>query len=93
MVQFPEIPVTVISNFHLKFLCKSTTLFQILQKKKKKKMIFSNTTNTTYRFSFKQNNLFYTVQKHEIWPFMETLPHDTFTFLQIQIRVISKTGN
>ena len=37
-------------------------------------MAFGNTTNTTYWFSFKQYNLFYTVQKHEICPFMETVP-------------------
>ena len=39
-------------------------------------MIFGNTTNTASRFSFKQYNLFYTVQKHEICPFMETVPYD-----------------
>ena len=45
--QFPEIPVTVIFNFYLKFLSKSTILFQILQTKM---VIFGNTTNTTDRF-------------------------------------------
>ena len=73
MVQFPEIPVTVFSNTQLKFLSKSTILFQILQTKM---VIFGNTTNTTCPFSFKQYNLFYTVQKHEICPFMETVPCD-----------------
>ena len=34
-------------------------------------MIFGNTTNTTCRFSFQQYNLFYTVHKHEMFPFME----------------------
>ena len=38
-----------------------------------------NTTNTTCQFSFKQYNLFYTVQKHEICPFMETVPHEEVT--------------
>ena len=38
-------------------------------------MIFGNTISTTYQFSFKQYNLFYTIQKHEIFPFMETVPH------------------
>ena len=38
-------------------------------------MIFGNTTNTTCRFSLKQYNLFYTFQKHEICPFMETVPY------------------
>ena len=71
MAQFPEIPVTVISNFELKFLSKYTILFQILQTKI---TIFGTTTNTTYWFSYKQYNLFYTVQKHEICPFMETVP-------------------
>ena len=66
-------PVTVICNFQLKFLFKSTILFQILQTKI---MIFGNTTNTTCRFSFKRYKLFYTVQKHEICPFMETVPYD-----------------
>ena len=33
MAHFPEIPVTVITNFYLKFLSKSTILFQILQTK------------------------------------------------------------
>ena len=33
MAQFPEIPVTVISNFKLKFLSNSTILFQVLQTK------------------------------------------------------------
>ena len=37
-------------------------------------MIFGNITNTTYRFSCKQYNLFYTIQKREICPFMETVP-------------------
>ena len=35
-------------------------------------MILGNTTNTTCQFSFKQYNLLYTVQKHEIYPFIET---------------------
>ena len=39
-------------------------------------MIFDNTTNTTYQFSFKQYNLFDTVQKQEIFPFIETVPCD-----------------
>ena len=39
-------------------------------------MIFGNTTNTTYRFTFKEYKLFYTVQKHEICPFMETVPYE-----------------
>ena len=73
MAQFPEIPVTAISNFQLKFLSKSTILFQILQTKM---MIFGNTTNTRRWFSFNQYNLLYTVQKHEICPFMEAAPHD-----------------
>ena len=37
-------------------------------------MIFGNTTNITCPLSFKQYNLFYTVQTHEICPFMETVP-------------------
>ena len=73
MTQFPEIPVTVISNFQIKFLSKSTILFQILQTKM---MTFVNTTKTTCRFSFKQYNLFYTIQKHEIYPFIETVPYE-----------------
>ena len=73
MAQFPEIPVPVISNFYLKFLSKSTILFQILQTKI---MIFSNTTNTTCWLTFEQYKLFYTVQKHEICPFMETVPYE-----------------
>ena len=72
MAQFSEIPVTVISNFQLKFLSKSIILFQILQTKM---MLFGNTTNTTCRFSFKQYNFFYTVQKHEICLFMETVSY------------------
>ena len=61
-----------------------------------KMMIFGNTTNTTCWFSFKQYNLFYTVQKHEIcrFPklkFPEKYMHDTlqwssnvkgYTFMQ-----------
>ena len=39
-------------------------------------MIFGNTTNTTCRFSFKRCNLFYTVQKHDICLFMETVTYD-----------------
>ena len=39
--QFPEIPVTVISNFQHKFLSKSTILFQMLQTKM---VIFGNAT-------------------------------------------------
>ena len=39
-------------------------------------MIFGNTTNTMHWFSFKQYNLFYTVQKHEICPFTETVPQE-----------------
>ena len=38
-------------------------------------MPFSITTITTCRFSFKQYNLFYTIQKHEICPFCETVPN------------------
>ena len=38
-------------------------------------MTFGNTTNTTSWFNFKQHNLFYTVQKYEICPFMETVPY------------------
>ena len=53
MAQFLEIRVTVISNFRLKFLFKSTILFQILQTKI---MTFGNTTNTTCQFIFKQYN-------------------------------------
>ena len=71
MAQFPEIPVTVISNFQLKFPSKSTILFQILQTRI---MTIGDTTNTKCPFSFKQYNLFYSVQKHEICPFMETVP-------------------
>ena len=37
-------------------------------------MVLGNTTNTTCQFSFKQYKLFDTVQKHEICPFMETVP-------------------
>ena len=73
MAQFPEIPVTVISNFKFKFLSKCTILFQILQTKM---MTFGKTTNTTCRFSFKQYNLFYVVQKPLICPFMETVLYD-----------------
>ena len=42
-------------------------------------MIFGNTTNTTCWFSFNQYNLFYTVQKHEICQFMETVTYDSVT--------------
>ena len=70
VAQFPEIPVTIISKFELKFLSKFAILFRILQTKM---MIFGNTTNTTCQFSFKQSNIFYTVQTHEICPFMETV--------------------
>ena len=59
-------------NFQLFTLSKSTILFQILQTKM---MIFGITTNTTCRFSFKQYNLFFPVQGHEICPFMETVPY------------------
>ena len=37
-------------------------------------MVLGNTTNTTCQFSFKQYKSFDTVQKHEICPFMETVP-------------------
>ena len=77
MAQFPEIPVTVISNFQLKFLSKSIILFQILQTKM---IILGNTTNTTCHFSFKLYNLFYTVHKHEVCPFRETVPYDAPCF-------------
>ena len=73
MAQFPEIPVTVIYNFQLKFLYKSTTLFQILQTKM---IIFGNTTDTTCRLSFMQYNLFYTVQNMKCghsWKLCHTL--------------------
>ena len=43
-------------------------------------MIFGNNTNTTCRFSFKQYNLFYTVHKHEILAFMETVPHGSIIY-------------
>ena len=39
-------------------------------------MKFGNITNTTDRFSLKQYNLFYTVQKHEIYPFMESVSYE-----------------
>ena len=38
-------------------------------------MTFDNITNTTCQFSFEQYNLFYTVLKHETFPFMETVPY------------------
>ena len=40
-------------------------------------MIFGNTTNrpTTCQFFFKQYNRFFTVQKHGICLFMETVPY------------------
>ena len=50
-------------------------------------MIFGNTTNTTYGFSFKQYNLFYTVQKHEIRPFMETVPYEFTKYLTLNKRL------
>ena len=59
-------------NLQLLTLSKSTILFQILQTKM---MIFGNATNTTCRFSCKQYDLLYTVEKHEICPFMETAPY------------------
>ena len=52
-------------------------------------MIFGNTTNTTCRCSFKQYNLFYTVhkvQKHELCPFMEIVPHDYIYFTEDELR-------
>ena len=64
-------------TFNSKFLFKFKILFQILQTKM---MIFGNTTNITCRFNFKQYNLFYTVQKHEICPFMENVPHVDSSF-------------
>ena len=48
-------------------------------------MIFLNTANSTYWFYFKQYNLFYTVQKHEICPFMETVPYLIYAFGMPQI--------
>ena len=76
MAQFPETPVTKISNFQLKFLSKCTILFQILQIK----MMILDTTNSNCRFSFKQYKLFYIAQKYEICPFMETMPHVKYFF-------------
>ena len=38
-------------------------------------MIFGNTTNITHQFSLKRYNLFYTVKKYEIFPFVETVPY------------------
>ena len=60
VAQFSDIPVTVISNFQLKFLSKSTVLFQRLQTKI---MIFGNTNvslasnNITFLSSSKTWNL------------------------------------
>ena len=82
MSQFPKMPVTVISKFEAKFLSKSTILFQILQTKM---MIFGNTTNTTCRFSFKQYNLFYTVQKHEICPFSANVPYEISAYVLVAL--------
>ena len=39
-------------------------------------MIYGNTIHTTCQLSFKQYNLFYAVPKHEICPFMETVPYE-----------------
>ena len=64
-------------------------LFQILQTKM---MIFGNTTNTTCSVSFKRYNLFYTVQKHEICPIMETVPHENQVSL-LGFACISKQDN
>ena len=53
MVQFSEIPVTIISNFKQRFLSKATILHKILQTKI---MTLDITTNTTCQFIAIQYN-------------------------------------
>ena len=49
-------------------------------------MTFGDT--STFRFSFEQYNLFYTIQKHEICPFMETVPYDKHILPALRVAIV-----
>ena len=49
---------------------------------------FGITTNTTCWFGLKQYNPFYTVQKHEICPFLETLAYGALMDFKIYFSII-----